>query len=89
MVAMGNLYRRNGRRYGGYLVHLAMVMIGVAVVGNQFYQQTTHVTLDKGQSVQIAGYELVYTDLIVAAGRATAPNMSRRSWSMTSKAASC
>ncbi len=39
-------------------------MIGVAVVGNTFYQQTTHVTLDKGQSVQIAGYELVYTDLI-------------------------
>ncbi len=65
MVAVGNLYRRNGRRYGGYLVHLAIVMIGVAVVGNEFYQQTTNVTLDKGQSVQIAGYELVYTDLLV------------------------
>jgi cytochrome c-type biogenesis protein CcmF len=65
LVAMGNLYRRNGRRYGGYLVHLAMVMIGVAVVGNEFYQQTTHVTLDKGQGVEIAGYELVYTDLVV------------------------
>jgi cytochrome c-type biogenesis protein CcmF len=65
-VAMGNLYRRNGRRYGGYLVHLAIVMIGVAVVGNEFYQQTTHVTLDKGQSVEIGGYELVYTDLVAA-----------------------
>jgi cytochrome c-type biogenesis protein CcmF len=65
LVAMGNLYRRNGRRYGGYLVHLAIVMIGVAVVGNEFYQQTTHVTLDKGQGVEIAGYELVYTDLVV------------------------
>src|SRR5690606_10577006 len=63
LVAMGNLYRRNGRRYGGYLVHLAIVMIGVAVVGNEFYQQTTNVTLDRGQSVEIAGYELVYTDL--------------------------
>ena len=40
-------------------------MIGVAVVGNEFYQQSTHVTLDKGQSVEIAGYELVYTDLQV------------------------
>ncbi|MCC6454554.1 MAG: heme lyase CcmF/NrfE family subunit [Caldilineaceae bacterium] len=64
VVAVGNLYRRNGRRYGGYLVHLAIVMIGVAVVGNEFYQQTTHVTLNKGESVEIAGYELVYTDLI-------------------------
>lgn len=63
LVAMGNLYRRNGRRYGGYLVHLAMVMIGVAVVGNEFYQETTHITLDRGQSVVISGYELVYTNL--------------------------
>jgi cytochrome c-type biogenesis protein CcmF len=66
LAAIANLYRRNGRRYGGYLVHLAMVMIGVAVVGNEFYQQTTHVTLDQGQSVEIAGYELVYTDLVTA-----------------------
>ena len=50
-VAMGNLFRRNGRRYGGYLVHLAIVMIGVAVVGNEFYQTTTNVTLDQGESV--------------------------------------
>ena len=64
VVAMGNLYRRNGRRYGGYLVHLAIVMIGVAVVGNEFYQQTTHVTLAQGESVQIGGYDLVYTELI-------------------------
>jgi cytochrome c-type biogenesis protein CcmF len=64
VVAMGNLYRRNGRRYGGYLVHLAIVMIGVAVVGNEFYQQTTHVTLAQGESVEIGGYELVYTGLI-------------------------
>jgi cytochrome c-type biogenesis protein CcmF len=41
-----------------------MVMIGVAVVGNHYYQQTTHVTLDRGGRVQIGGYELAYTDLI-------------------------
>lgn len=64
LVAIGNLYKRNGQRYGGYLVHLAIVMIGVAVVGNEFYQQTTNVTLDKGQSVEIGGYELVYTELL-------------------------
>jgi cytochrome c-type biogenesis protein CcmF len=64
LVAIGNLYRRNGRRYGGYLVHLGIVLIGVAVVGNQYYQQTTHVTLERGGRVQIGGYELAYTDLI-------------------------
>jgi cytochrome c-type biogenesis protein CcmF len=68
LVAIVNLYRRNGRRYGGYLVHLGMVMIGVAVVGNEFYQSTTNVTLARGESVRLSGYELVYTNLISREG---------------------
>jgi cytochrome c-type biogenesis protein CcmF len=63
LVATGNLLRRNGRRYGGYIVHLGIVMIGVAVVGNEFYQHNTNVTLARGESVSLAGYELVYTGL--------------------------
>ncbi|MCC6170189.1 MAG: heme lyase CcmF/NrfE family subunit [Caldilineaceae bacterium] len=63
LVAMGNLWRRNGRRYGGYLVHLAMAMIAVAVIGNEFFQQTTNVTLAQGQTVTLAGYELHYAGL--------------------------
>ncbi len=62
-VAMGNLLRRNGRRYGGYLVHLGMVFIAVAVIGNEFYQETTNVTLARGEGVTIGGYELVYVEL--------------------------
>lgn len=60
---MFNLLRRNGRRYGGYIVHLAIVLIGVAVVGNEFYQTTTNVTLVPGQSVVLSGYELTYTGM--------------------------
>ena len=62
-VAMGNLLRRNGRRYGGYLVHLAIVLVGVAVVGNEFYQTTTNATLRQGESVTLSGYELVFGGL--------------------------
>jgi cytochrome c-type biogenesis protein CcmF len=64
-AAMGNLWRRNGRRYGGYIVHLGIVMLGVAIVGNEFYQQTTNVTLARGDTVQIGGYELEYTGIQV------------------------
>ena len=60
---MFNLLRRNGRRYGGYIVHLAIVLIGVAIVGNEFYQTTTNVTLTPGQSVTLSGYELTYTGM--------------------------
>ncbi len=63
LMAMGNLWRRNGRRYGGYLVHLGIVLIWVAVIGNEFYQQNTNVTLANGESVTLGRYEIAYTGL--------------------------
>lgn len=63
LVAMGSLMRRNGRRYGGYIVHLGMVMIAVAIIGNEFFQLTTNVTLSPGQKVELGGYELTYVGL--------------------------
>ena len=62
-LAIFNLMRRNGQRYGGYLVHLGIVLIGVAVIGNEFYQTTTNVTLARGESADLAGYTFTYTDL--------------------------
>lgn len=63
LVAVANLWRRNGRRYGGYIVHLGIVMIGVAVIGNEFYQQSLSVTLARGESAAIGRYELVYNGM--------------------------
>lgn len=63
LMAMASLIRRNGRRYGGYIVHLGMVMIAVAIIGNEFFQQTTNVTLAPGQKVELGGYELTYVGL--------------------------
>jgi cytochrome c-type biogenesis protein CcmF len=60
---MGHLWSRNGRRYGGYIVHLGIVLIGVAVIGNEFYQQTTNVTLARNESTQLAGYTLEYAGM--------------------------
>jgi cytochrome c-type biogenesis protein CcmF len=63
LFAAGSLVRRNGRRYGGYIVHLGIVLMGVAIIGNEFYLQTTNVTLAQDERVQLAHYELVYTGL--------------------------
>jgi cytochrome c-type biogenesis protein CcmF len=62
-AATANLWGRNGRRYGGYLVHLGMVLIAVAVIGNEFFQQTTNVTLAMGESVELGRYEIQYVKL--------------------------
>jgi cytochrome c-type biogenesis protein CcmF len=56
VAALGSLVRRNNRRYGGYLVHLAMLLIGAGAIGSQVYQQQTQATLAPGQSVTLAGY---------------------------------
>jgi cytochrome c-type biogenesis protein CcmF len=57
-AALLSLIRRNNRRYGGYTVHLAILMIGVGAVGSQVYQQQTQATLAPGQSVTLAGYTI-------------------------------
>ena len=37
-VALVNLVRRNGRRYGGYIVHIGVLMIALGIIGNEFFQ---------------------------------------------------
>ena len=62
-AAAVQLIRRNGQRYGGYIVHLGIVLIGVAIIGNEFYLSTTNVTLAEGEQVSIAGYTFIYNGL--------------------------
>lgn len=57
-VALGGLISRNQRRYGGYFVHIAMLLIAIGVIGSSFFQQQTSATLRKGQSVTIGSYTL-------------------------------
>ena len=37
-TALVNLVRRNGRRYGGYIVHIGMLLIALGIIGNEFFQ---------------------------------------------------
>ncbi|WP_322800751.1 heme lyase CcmF/NrfE family subunit [Thermoflexus sp.] len=60
LVALVRLVARNPRRYGGYLVHLGVVLIGIGVIGSQFDQQETQRTMGLGDSLAFGGYRLVY-----------------------------
>ncbi|HET7481431.1 MAG TPA: heme lyase CcmF/NrfE family subunit [Actinomycetota bacterium] len=53
---------RNRRRYGGYVVHLGVVLIVIGLAGSAFRTER-QASLDEGQSMDIAGYQLVYRDL--------------------------
>ena len=59
-VALLGLVRRNRRRYGGYVVHAGVVLIGLAIVASSVYQQERLVNLKPGESVDIGRYRLTY-----------------------------
>jgi len=57
--ALGNLVRRNNRRYGGYVVHLAILLIGAGAVGSNVYQQEAQASLAPGESLKVGSYTVV------------------------------
>ena len=58
--ALAMLVARNRRRYGGYLVHAAIVLLAIGVAGSSAYQTVRERGLQPGQSLQAAGYTLTY-----------------------------
>jgi cytochrome c-type biogenesis protein CcmF len=63
LAAFGNLLRRNGRRYGGYIVHLGIVVIAVAVATSQAGTIQVEKTLAPGDSVTVGPYTVKLTGL--------------------------
>ncbi|MBK8026777.1 MAG: heme lyase CcmF/NrfE family subunit [Chloroflexi bacterium] len=58
------LYARNPRRYGGYLIHLGITVIGIGVIGSTLFQQETQQTLAVGESLAIADYTMRFDELL-------------------------
>jgi len=55
-----NLISRNKRRYGGYIIHIGIVLIFVGITGSSAFKSEKLVTLEKGESLTIKDYELKY-----------------------------
>ncbi len=66
--ALINLVRRNGRRYGGYIVHIGVLMIALGIIGNEFFQSEGQANLAPGESIVVADYTLTYERLDMAEG---------------------
>ena len=65
LLALWRLAGRNRRRYGGYLVHLSIVLMAIGIIGLEMFQTETQGTIAQGQSLQLAGYTVTYKDLAV------------------------
>jgi cytochrome c-type biogenesis protein CcmF len=63
-LAFSALIARNRRRYGGYLVHAAVLLLAIGVAGSSAYQTVRERKLQPGQSMEAAGYTLTYRNLV-------------------------
>src|SRR2546428_2175647 len=56
LTAFTNLFRRSGRRYGGYVVHLGIVLVALAIATSQARTVDAEKTLAPGETLSMAGY---------------------------------
>ena len=61
-IGFVRLIMANRPRYGGYVVHLAVVMVALGVVGQSFYGVQRDVALMPGESVTVRDYTMEYVD---------------------------
>jgi cytochrome c-type biogenesis protein CcmF len=62
-LALGRVMARNQRRYGGYIVHLGVVMISVGIVGATSFQFNLKTSLTLNESANLGGYAFTYTGI--------------------------
>jgi cytochrome c-type biogenesis protein CcmF len=63
LQALAGLVLHNRRRYGGYVVHLGILLVVAGVTGSQVFSTQRVVTLRPGDAVQIAGYRVRFDGL--------------------------
>jgi len=61
--AAGGLLLYQNRRYGGFIVHLGILVVALGVAGSQAWSVHTETTLEKGQTVALAGYRIRFDGL--------------------------
>jgi cytochrome c-type biogenesis protein CcmF len=61
--AFVNLVAKNNRRYGGYIIHVGVVMAFVGIVASSFFKTEVKKSLKQGESFQVGSYELEFLGL--------------------------
>jgi cytochrome c-type biogenesis protein CcmF len=61
--AFSSLIARNRRRYGGYVVHAAIVLLAIGIAGSSAFDSVAEARLTQGKSMTIGDYRLTYESL--------------------------
>jgi cytochrome c-type biogenesis protein CcmF len=69
VAAFSELVGRNRRRYGGYVVHAAIVLLAIGIVGSSAYDTVTERRLARGDVMRVGDYELAYRGAVQREGQ--------------------
>jgi cytochrome c-type biogenesis protein CcmF len=61
--AFSNLLSRSRRRYGGYWIHIGVLVMAFGIIGTELFQQQTQIRLQSGESVSLGNYEMVFNQV--------------------------
>jgi cytochrome c-type biogenesis protein CcmF len=61
--ALWRLAARNRRRYGGYVIHLGVVLMAFGIIGIELFQTETQGTLARGEQLTLGKYTMIYDNL--------------------------
>ncbi len=62
-TAFVRLVSRNRRRYGGYIVHLGVIVMATGIIGTQFFATQTQATVPQGGKITLGHYTMTYDGL--------------------------
>ncbi|MBI4673254.1 MAG: heme lyase CcmF/NrfE family subunit [Chloroflexi bacterium] len=66
-TALARIVERNHRRYGGYLVHLSVLIFALGVIGSRGYATDQVRALTRGEAWTVNGYTIVFEGLLPGA----------------------
>jgi cytochrome c-type biogenesis protein CcmF len=61
--ALWHLLRLQRRKYGGYLVHLGVILMALGIIGTRMYPFEVQTTVNAGQATTVQGYTLIFEEL--------------------------
>ena len=65
LQALWNLAGKNRRRYGGYIIHLGVVLMALGIIGIELFQTETQGTIPQGGQISLGQYTVQFDSLSV------------------------
>jgi cytochrome c-type biogenesis protein CcmF len=62
-ASLARVFQRNKRSYAAMIIHVAMVLMALGIVGIEFFQSETQGTLAEGDQINLASYTMTYERL--------------------------